>query len=188
MSFPTCPSGVSSIYTAIQRDMSFLWGLHAWNRCTENSQAGHFILAYSQYWYGVKGTKIDIPYRSRFWSTVLCSRYWSNRPPLTLRMCPVDNILVHFGPEKSWVRVFLHEAVDFTLDFIETGWSGIWQALFGLFSCPVVNVHLSRQYEINGSFTSEFERSRFATKKNLKKFHNAVSNERNIMFYVTRSN
>lgn len=69
--------------------------------------------------------------------------HWSNRPPLTLRMCPVDNILVHLGPEKSWVGVFLHEAVDSTLYLIEAGCCGICQALFGLLPGAVVNVYLS---------------------------------------------
>lgn len=74
---------------------------------------------------------------------VLCP-LWSNRPPLALCMRPVDHILVHLGPEESWVGVFLHEAVDFSLDFVEAGWGRILQALLGLFSGAVVNVYLSQ--------------------------------------------
>lgn len=67
---------------------------------------------------------------------------WSNRPPLALCVRPVDYILVHLGPEESWVGVFLHEAVYFSLDVIEAGWGRILQALLGLFSGAVVNVYL----------------------------------------------
>lgn len=58
-------------------------------------------------------------------------------------MCPVDYILVHLGPEKSWVGVLLHEAVDFSLDLVEAGGGGVCQALLGLFPGAVVNVHLA---------------------------------------------
>lgn len=57
-------------------------------------------------------------------------------------MCPVDHILVHLGPEESWVGVFLHETVDFSLDFVEAGWRRILQALLGPFSGAVINVYL----------------------------------------------
>lgn len=66
---------------------------------------------------------------------------------MSSRLCPVDYILVHLGPEKPWVGVFLHEAVDFTLDFIEAGWGGIRQALLSLLPGTVVNVNLPGQRE-----------------------------------------
>lgn len=64
-------------------------------------------------------------------------------------MRPVDNILVHFGPEESWVGVFFHEAVDFSLDLVEAGWGGILQTLLGLLPGAVVNVYLSWRLNIN---------------------------------------
>lgn len=64
-------------------------------------------------------------------------------------MCPVDYILVHLGPEKSWVGVFLHEAVDFTLSLVEAVWFGICQALLGPFPGAVVKVYLSWCLDIN---------------------------------------
>lgn len=75
-------------------------------------------------------------------SSVLFHQIWSNGSPLALGMCPVDHILVHLGPEESWVGVSLHEAVDFSLDFIEAGWGWILQALLGLLPSSVINVHL----------------------------------------------
>lgn len=60
---------------------------------------------------------------------------------------PVHHILVHLGPEESWVGVFLHEAVDFALDFVEAGWGWILQALLGLFPGAVVNVYLKKQIQ-----------------------------------------
>lgn len=57
-------------------------------------------------------------------------------------MCLFDQILVHLGPEESWIRVSLHEAVDFSLDFIEAGWRWILQALLGLLPGAVINVYL----------------------------------------------
>lgn len=73
-----------------------------------------------------------------------CLWPWSDRPPLALCMCPVDHILVHLRPEEPRVGVFLHEAVDFSLDLVQAGWGGVCQALFGLFSGAVVNVYLLR--------------------------------------------
>lgn len=61
---------------------------------------------------------------------------------LAFSMCPVDHILVHFGPEESWVGVSLHEAVDFSLDLVEAGWGWILQALLDLLPGVVINVHL----------------------------------------------
>lgn len=58
-------------------------------------------------------------------------------------MSLVDHILVHLGPEESWVGISFHEAVDFSLDFIKAGWGRILQALFGLFPDAVINVYLS---------------------------------------------
>lgn len=69
-------------------------------------------------------------------------RIWSNRSTLAFSMCPVDHILVHFGPEESWVGVSLHEAVDFSLDLVEAGWGWILQALLDLLPGAVINVHL----------------------------------------------
>lgn len=57
-------------------------------------------------------------------------------------MRPADHILVHFGPEESWVGVSLHEAVDFSLDLIEAVWGWILQALLDLLPGALVNVHL----------------------------------------------
>lgn len=74
---------------------------------------------------------------------LIVRRIWLNRPPLALWMCPIDNILVHLGPEKSWVGVLLHETVDLSLDLIEAGRGGICQALLGPLPGAVVDVHLS---------------------------------------------
>lgn len=90
----------------------------------------------------VKGLMNDLQYRSSFVSSYLFHQIWSNRSPLALCMCPFDHILVHLGPEESWVGVSLNEAVDFSLDFVEAGWGWILQALLGLFPGAVINVYL----------------------------------------------
>lgn len=66
----------------------------------------------------------------------------SHGPPLVVCMRPVHNVLVHLGPEESWVRVFLHKAVDLGLDLVEAGWGRILQTLPGPLSGTAVNVHL----------------------------------------------
>lgn len=87
-----------------------------------------------------KGLMNGLQYRSSLFF-VFCPR-WSNGPPLALCVRPVHHFLVHLGPEESWVRVFLHEAVDFGLDFVEGRRGRILQALLGLFPGAVVNVDL----------------------------------------------
>ncbi len=91
----------------------------------------------------VKGLMNDLQCRSNM--SPVAFQILSNRLPLALCLRLVDHILVHLGPEESWVGVSLHETVHFSLDVIEAGWGGILQALLGLFPCAVVNVYLVRR-------------------------------------------
>lgn len=69
----------------------------------------------------------------------------SKRPTLAVGMRPVNQILVHFGPEEPRVGVSLHEAVDFSLNLVEACRRRILQALLGLFSGAMVDIHLRRR-------------------------------------------
>lgn len=69
----------------------------------------------------------------------------SNGFALAVSMRPVDHILVHFGPEEARVGVSFHEAVDLGLDLVEARWRRVLQALLGLLSGAVVDVHLWRR-------------------------------------------
>lgn len=72
-------------------------------------------------------------------------------------MRPVNHVLVHFGPEKSRVRVSFHEAVDFSLDLVEACWRRILQALHGLFSGAMIDIHLQRRWKVSHYFGTERE-------------------------------
>lgn len=72
-------------------------------------------------------------------------------------MRPVNHILVHFGPEESRVGVSFHEAVDFSLDLVEACWRRILQALLGLLSGAMINVHLRRRWEVKHYFRTKRE-------------------------------
>lgn len=128
------------MFSAVFTDMGYLQRVHAWSWCKGNSQAGHPILADSQYSLTSKGLPFVLQCRVQFH---VHFDVQSDRPPLALCMCPVDYILVHLGPEESWVRVFLHEAVDFALDLVEAGWRRICQTRLCLLPGTVVNVYLS---------------------------------------------
>lgn len=71
-------------------------------------------------------------------------RIGSDRSALALCVYPADHILVHLGPEESWVGVSLHQAVDFCLHFVEAGRGRILQALLGLLSGSMINIYLPR--------------------------------------------
>lgn len=82
--------------------------------------------------------------------SILCGWWELNRSPLALRVCPVDDVLVHFGAEEARVRVLFHQAVDLGLDLIQAGRGGLHQeGLLGLLPRAVVNVNLSRRLHVD---------------------------------------
>lgn len=96
------------------------------SRCRQEEAAGRGpIVADSQY------SQISCPH----WTG-------SHRSALALCVSPADQVLVHLGPEESWVGVSLHQAVDFCLDFVEAGWGRILQASLGLLSGSMINIYL----------------------------------------------
>lgn len=79
-------------------------------------------------------TQVDIPVHFKVFTDIFRGSFsgigrvliwWLNRPSLAVCMCPIHNVLVHLRPEKTWIRVFLHEAEHFGLDLVEAVRSGI---------------------------------------------------------------
>lgn len=73
-----------------------------------------------------------------------------NGSPLALRVCPVDDVLVHFGAEEARVRVLFHQTVDLGLDLVQAGRGGIHQeGLLGPLPRAVVYVNLSWRLHVD---------------------------------------